>query len=60
MMKQAARLLVRMGLTLLIISLLVRLVSMSKADAVGDDLAIIASTLCVVLGALYVRFGPED
>lgn len=49
-----------MGLTLLIMSLLVRLVSMSKADLVADDLAIMASALCVLVGLVYVRFGPSE
>lgn len=48
-----------MGLALLIMSLLIRLASMSKADTVVDDLAILASAVATLLGAVYVRFGPE-
>lgn len=52
MVQQAARLLTRMGLVLLILSLLIRLVSMSKANLVGDDLAIAASLLAAVVGVV--------
>jgi len=49
------RFFVGIGLTLLVMSLLVRLAKLSAADQVGDDLAIITSTLVVVLGAVVLR-----
>ena len=49
------RFFVGMGLTLLVMSLLVRLAKLSAADQVGDDLAVITSTLVVILGAAVLR-----
>ena len=49
------RFFVGIGLTLLVMSLLVRLAKLSAADQVGDDLAVITSTLVVVLGAVVLR-----
>jgi len=50
-----ARLVTRLGLGLLIISLVIRPAIASPANKVGDDLALIASGLLVVVGAAVVR-----
>ena len=53
-MRQAyAQVLVRIGMTLLMLAVLLRLVGMSKADLVGDDLAIISSLAAVAVGAAF-------
>lgn len=53
-MRQAyAKVLVRVGMTLLMLAVLLRLVGMSKADLVGDDLAIIGSLATVAVGAAF-------
>ncbi|MHB2027282.1 MAG: hypothetical protein ACYCPT_00510 [Acidimicrobiales bacterium] len=59
MKKQAARLLVRLGLALFIMALLVRPFEPSRADVVADDLAVLASLAVVLVGAMFVRFGSE-
>ncbi len=56
-MSTSARLLARVGLGMLVLSLLVRLSSLSKANAAGDDLAIAVSICCVVMGFAFSRFG---
>jgi hypothetical protein len=56
MMGQSARLLARIGLGMMVLSLLLRLPSVSKANAAGDDLAIAVSISCVVLGSAFSRF----
>lgn len=44
---------------MLILSLLVRLANLSKANLVGDDLAILATAAVIVLGVLLARFGSD-
>ncbi len=57
MLYLAARLMTRMGTTLLVLALLLRLLPMSPSGAVGDDLAIVASLLVTITAAAYARFG---
>lgn len=47
--------LVRVGLMLLIASLLVRPAIQSEANLVGDDLAVLSSAVLMVAGMLYTR-----
>lgn len=51
---QAARLLLRLGIGMIMLALVVRLAGMSEANRVGDDLAIAASALLVVVAGVYV------
>lgn len=57
--QSAARLLIKLGVAMLILSLLVRLANLSKANLVGDDLAILATAAVIVLGVLLARFGSD-
>lgn len=57
MLKNAARPLFAAGLVLLIFAVAARFGSLTPANRVGDDLAIAASALLVVITGLYVRFG---
>lgn len=59
MLKQAASLLVRLGLIMLVLALLVRFSGLSEANLVGDDLAILVSLAVVIAGASYTRFGAD-
>jgi len=59
MVKSAARLMMSIGIALLVMALLVRLAEPSRADMVGDDLAVLASAALVALGALVARYGPD-
>ena len=56
MTAQAARVLIRIGVILLVMALLARLVGLSSADLVGDDLAILSSLGVIAVGAAYLRF----
>ena len=58
-LKSAARLMMSMGIALLVMALLVRLAEPSRADMVGDDLAVAASAALAALGALVARYGPD-
>lgn len=57
MMTEAARTLVRLGFVMLILALLARLAGLSRANLVGDDLALLTSLGVIVFGAAYLRFG---
>jgi hypothetical protein len=57
MMKAVARMMMTLGLVLLLLALLVRLAALTPANLVGDDLAIVASALVIMVGGLYVRYG---
>jgi hypothetical protein len=59
MTRTAARLVMRMGVALLLLAALARLAGHTQADHAGDDLAIIASGLLMIVGALVARFGPD-
>ena len=60
MTSSVGRLFVAIGLTLLAMSLAVRLASLSKADRVGDDLAVISSAAVVLVGAVASRYGSRS
>lgn len=49
----------RMGIALFLLAFLVRFTEHSTADLAADDLALIASALLAVAGALVARFGPD-
>ncbi|QGN34862.1 hypothetical protein GJV80_20860 [Microlunatus sp. Gsoil 973] len=51
----AAKLLMRMGLAMLILSLLVRPAIDTRSGKVGDDLAIIACLLVIITGFIGTR-----
>jgi hypothetical protein len=55
MMRETARMLTRLGVMLLIMSLLLRPFIKTEANLVGDDLAMIVSALLVVATVLYAR-----
>lgn len=59
MITVASKLLVRMGLAMLILSLLLRLAIRSPSGTVGDDLAIIACLLMVITGLIGARVGKR-
>jgi hypothetical protein len=56
MMREVARIFIRLGLILLALALLARLGVLSAADRIGDDLAVLASLGVIVTGAVYLRF----
>ena len=60
MTSSVGRLFVAIGLTLLAMSLVVRLASLSRADRVGDDLAVISSAAVVLVGAVASRYGSRS
>jgi hypothetical protein len=60
MLSVAARLMVTMGAALLFLALIVRLAPLSKANEVGDDLAIAASAVVIVVGLIYTRRAPRQ
>ena len=53
MLQTYGKVLVRIGMTLLMLAVLIRLAGMSKADLVGDDLAIISSLAAIAVGAAF-------
>lgn|GEM_PF-6678541 len=55
--RQAAQLLVRAGLIMLVLSVLARFGGLSPASVVGDDLALLVSAVLVLTGWAYARFG---
>jgi uncharacterized membrane protein YadS len=59
MMREAAQALIRVGVVLLVLSLLVRPFIKVEANIVADDLAIIVSGLLLVVTVLYVRLTRE-
>jgi hypothetical protein len=56
MMREAARMLMRIGLVLLVMALVVRPFIRNQANMVGDDLAAIVSAALVLTAFAYVRF----
>ena len=44
---------------MLVLALVARLSNLSRANLVGDDLAIMATGSVVLLGVLLARFGPD-
>ncbi len=59
MMREAAKALIRVGLVLLVLSLLVLPFIKVEANRVADDLAIIVSGLLLVVSTTYVRLTRE-
>jgi hypothetical protein len=57
MMKVSAKALMQVGIVLLFLAVVARFGGLSKADAIGDDLAIGASALLVLITGAYARFG---
>jgi hypothetical protein len=55
MTTQAARVLIRIGVILLVLALLARLGGLSEADLIGDDLAVLVSLGIIATGAAYLR-----
>ena len=53
---EAARMLIRIGVILLVLALLARLAGLSTANLIGDDLAILASLGIIATGAAFLRF----
>ncbi|HVX46063.1 MAG TPA: hypothetical protein VHC49_19390 [Mycobacteriales bacterium] len=60
MLSVVARLMMTMGTALLFLALIIRLAPLTPANAVGDDLAIIASALVIVVGFVCGRRAPKD
>jgi hypothetical protein len=56
MTTQAARLLIRIGVILLVLALVARLGGLSEANLIGDDLAVLASLGIIATGAAYLWF----
>jgi hypothetical protein len=59
MMREAAKALVRVGVVLVVLSLLVRPFIKVEANRVADDLALIVSGLLLVVSVMYVRLTRE-
>jgi hypothetical protein len=49
-----------MGAALLFLALVIRLAPLTPANAVGDDLAIAASVLVILVGVVCARLAPKD
>ncbi|MFC7619447.1 hypothetical protein [Microlunatus sp. GCM10028923] len=60
MMKMAARVLLRMGLGLLIISVVIRPAIRTQEGMMGDNLAIISCLVLIITALLGLRFGSDD
>lgn len=57
MMKASARALMTIGIVLLFLAVVARFGGLSAANAVGDDLAIGASAVLVVVTGTFARYG---
>lgn len=57
MLKSSAKALMTIGVVLLFLAVVARFGGLSKANAIGDDLAIGASALLVIATGTYARFG---
>jgi hypothetical protein len=60
MMKMAARVLLRMGIGLLIISVVIRPAIRTETGMMGDNFAIIACLVLILTAALGIRFAPDE
>lgn len=60
MTKMAARVLLRIGIGLLIMSLLIRPAIQTPHGMMGDNFAIVACVALIITAALGLRFGPDD
>jgi hypothetical protein len=56
MSRDVARILIRLGVILLILASLARLGGLTKANLIGDDLALLSSAGTILVGAAYLRF----
>jgi uncharacterized membrane protein YadS len=59
MMREAAKALIRVGVVLVVLSLMVRPFIKVEANRVADDLAIIVSGLLLAVSVTYVRLTRE-
>lgn len=59
MTRDMARLLVKIGIALLALSLLCRFIATTASARMGDNLAIIACVLMIAVGVLYIRFSKR-
>jgi hypothetical protein len=57
MMKVSAKALMQIGIVLLFLAVVARFGGLSKANAIGDDLAIGASLLLIAVTGAVARFG---
>lgn len=55
MLSDAARVVVRFGMTFLVLAVLLRMLPMAPASRIGDDLAILVNALVVVVAGAYGR-----
>lgn len=60
MVRMAARVLLRMGIGLLILSILVRPAIRTEEGIMGDNLAIIACLALILTAALGIKFAPDE
>ena len=60
MIRWAARLLLRFGAALLIMSVVIRPAIHTEHGLMGDNLAIISCLVLIGTALLYIRFGPKD
>ena len=59
MIKMAARVLLRMGIGLLIISVVIRPAIRTEVGMMGDNFAIIACLVLILTAALGIKFGHQ-
>ncbi len=60
MIKMAARVLLRMGIGLLIISVVIRPAIRTEVGMMGDNFAIIACLVLILTAALGIKFAPDE
>lgn len=60
MVKMAARVLLRMGIGLLIISVVIRPAIRTPEGMMGDNLAIIACLVLIIAALLGIKFAPDE
>lgn len=57
MMRVSAKALMQIGIVLLFLAVMARFGGLSKANAIGDDLAIGASALLIAVTGAFARYG---
>lgn len=60
MVKMAARVLLRIGIGLLIMSVVIRPAIQTPNGMMGDNLAIVACLLLIITAALGIKFAPDE
>ena len=60
MLREAARMLVRLGMVLLVLAVLIRPATHGAANLAGDDLAIATSVAVVIAAAAYARLARQQ